>query len=127
MAAHWKKMKEAEEGDPLYDQRQKRLARMREVAKLHNQRKKDEAELLKKKVEKANKADALKSKLDKANESKSTLAASIREFKRDKNSLKEEMEAKDQLIEAHLKTIDKLKLMVNESYIASNHLMTETQ
>ena len=38
----------------------------------------------------------------------------------------EEMKAKDKLIEAHLKTIDKLSLMVNESYIASNHLMIET-
>ena len=39
----------------------------------------------------------------------------------------EEMKAKDKLIEAHLKTIDKLSLMVNESYIASNHLMIETR
>ena len=127
MAAHWKKMKEAEEGDPLYDQRQKRLARMREVSKLHNQRKRDEAQQFLKKVEKVEKAEALKSKLEKANEAKKTFAANNRESERAKNSLMEEMEAKDKLIEAHLKTIDKLKLMVNESYIASNHLMTETQ
>ena len=127
MAKHWNKMKKAEEGDPLYEQRQKRLARMREVAKLHNEKKKKEAELLQKKVDKANKADLLKKELDKANEVKKTLASNIRAFERDKNSLKEEMEEKDKLIEAHLNTIDKLSLMVNESYVASNHLMTETQ
>ena len=79
-----------------------------------------------KKVEKMEKADALKSKLDKANEAKKTLAANYHEFEWYKNSLIEEMKAKDKLIEAHLKTIDKLSLMVNESYTASNHLMIET-
>ena len=120
-------MKKAEEGDPLYNQRQKRLARMKEVSKLHNQRKRDEAQQFLKKVEKVEKAEALKSKLDKANEAKKTFAANNRESERAKNSLMEEMEAKDKLIEAHLKTIDKLSLMVNESYLASNHLMIETQ
>ena len=85
-----------------------------------------ESEFLKK-VEKVEKAEALKSKLEKANEAKKTFAANNRESERAKNSLMEEIEAKDKLIEAHLKTIEKLSLMVNESYIASNHLMIETQ
>ena len=127
MKAHWNKMKEAKEEDPLYNQRQKRLARMREVSKLRDQRKRDEAEQFLKKVEKVEKADLLKKELEKANEAKKTFAANNRESERAKNSLIEEMEAKDKLIEAHLKTIDKLSLMVNESYQASNHLMIETQ
>ena len=79
MKAHWNKMKEAKEEDPLYNQRQKRLARMREVSKLRDQRKRDEAEQFLKKVEKVEKAEALKRELDKANEAKKTFAANNRE------------------------------------------------
>ena len=61
-----------------------------------------------KKVEKVEKAEALKSKLDKANEAKKTFAANNRESERAKNSLMEEMEAKDKLIEAHLRPLRNL-------------------